>query len=131
MFDINAPIDRQRSGPDEVVHIYDTGLDITYPIAAWMKGRGFPVSFTRKGWNSHTGEGTEDLHTLPEPLPLIVSYHNVYDLMHIGAGHGSLICAQHIGDMSATIGAMSATIETTFDPSTGESSAKTVWRKGE
>ena len=122
-FDITADLSRQRSGDKKIVKLFDSGLDVTYPLVAWIEGRNIPVSFTRGG-REGTWPCNDELHTLPETLPLIVTYHNVYHAI-IGPMHDSI---------SSALGAMSeqlAVIEMIFDPNTGIASAKTVWRKRE
>lgn len=127
MFDINAPIERQRSGSFKLLKIVDSGLDVEYPLAVWCEN-GRVNTFTRNGQRFVNGPNSPcDLTTLPEPLPLIVAYHNVYvcDGL-IGFGCPDMASALRHMNMGCT-----HVLCSTFDPNTGESSGKTVWRKGE
>ncbi|KAF3997498.1 hypothetical protein [Glaciimonas immobilis] len=124
-FDITADISRQRSGDKKIVKLFDSGLDVMYPLVAWIVGRNIPVSFTRGGQEGPCPCKDLDVHTLPEPLPLIVSYHNI-NLLRQSHGYESL----HLAIRNSDDGTISVSAHT-YDPNTGESSAKTVWRKGE
>ena len=68
MFDINAPIERQRSGSFKLLKIVDSGLDIEYPIAAWYED-GRVKGFTREG-RSFGWVSPCDLATLPISDPI-------------------------------------------------------------
>jgi len=79
-FDINADISRQytRDGR-KVIHIHDTGFDITYPISAVVEGSDQPFAYTNDGQYYVGRVGCmRDIVTRPEIKPLIVDYLNVY-----------------------------------------------------
>ena len=126
MFDINAPIEQQRSGSFKLLKIVDSGLDIEYPIAAWLES-GRVNTFTRNGQCFANGPNSPcDLITLPEPLPLIVSY---LSLTKYGP-YGVWQSVESAEKQAHSTESIKTVMVVTFDPNTGESSAKTVWRKG-
>ena len=99
MFDINASLTQQRCGERKVLHIHDSEIDCTHPIAVWLEGGVLSV-FTRDGKPMYFGSSFTDLHTLPEPLPLIVSYHNVYR-DGISVERKTLMSSEAVRDLSA------------------------------
>ena len=128
-FDITADISRQRTRDGrKVLAICDSSLNEPYPVVAWIDGEPTPYGVTRKGMCFSNGQTYKhDLHTLPEPLPLIVSYHNVYPEGFSAPLFPSTVEA---GDRDADC---FATIKTVYDPNkeTVISTVETVWRKGE
>jgi hypothetical protein len=122
MFDINAPIAQQftRDGR-KVLAICDSGLDIKYPICAWVKGAFVDlivVTCCRDGSNSDD----VDLTTRPAQLPLIVSYLNFH-------ANGVARCFTDFDLALEKQGNAIAIAKLTFDPNNGESSIETVWKK--
>ena len=78
-FDINAPIERQRTRDGrKVVQIAVFEGAEHYPIVAIVEGSDGVRTHTRGGLLVSGSPSSGDLITLPEPKPLIVSYHNVY-----------------------------------------------------
>ena len=129
MFDINAPLERQRSGARKLAKLIDSGLDVNYPLVAWVQGEHAPESFDRDGMVGAVYSAFVDLHTLPEPLPLIVSYHNVY-ADGVSAPLFSSTFKAGIIDTDCI-----ASIKITFDPNITESivnstTVETLWKKG-
>ena len=131
-FDITAPLERQRTRDGRLISgLYLCEADVDSPLVAWIQGqcaaqKPSPHALRADGLGFANTECDYDLHTLPEPLPLIVSYHNVYLGDNYANTYSQLAdCVQQRGT------SVIATVETTFHQNTGIASAKTVWRKGE
>lgn len=78
-FDINVPIERQftRDGR-KVLAIFNSGLDITYPITAFIEGEEGSQTFKTDGSYYADYSCHHDIITRPEVKPNVVKYANVY-----------------------------------------------------
>ena len=124
MFDIKAQLERQctRNG-GKVLAIFDSGLDISHPVVVWADNSGSPFSLTRNGCLYIDGHPhCYDVITLPKEAPVSVSWVNIYP-----DGLKSIISSSYAQASGIRTHEAIATVEITFDPNTGESSAETVW----
>lgn len=64
-FDRGEMPTRTRGG-GKVLHVHDSGLDVDYPISAWIDGHARPFSFGRGGSFSRCGQ-TTDFDLVHEP----------------------------------------------------------------
>ncbi|PUA19621.1 hypothetical protein [Glaciimonas sp. PCH181] len=130
VFDISAPLERQRAGDgSEVLWMGNCGLT-QYPIVVVIKGLSQTKTYrvTREGRCNDPGAVSGfDLHTLPEPLPLIVSYHNVY----LGENAGFFVYSTYERAAEAKHEDAIATTKNTFDPNINAATIEVVWRKGD
>lgn len=129
MFDINAPLARQRTvGGKKLIALFDSKTGPNRSVAYWTEDGSVKVVGTDGFFGDSNPHDPCNLHTLPEPLPLSV----VYLTFYINPCEG--IPYKYESLANAVLGKSSrcnAILEITFDPNTGESSAKTIWRKGE
>ena len=126
MFDIKAPLARQQTRDGrKVLSIFDSGLDVRFPIVAWISGPGSPNSFvfTRNGYGCYGDtQNALDIITLPEAALFQSFWVNIYPY-----GLKSIVSSSYARASEIRTYEAIATIKITYDPNTGESSAETVW----
>lgn len=127
IFDITADISRQytRDGR-KVLAIFDSGLDVEYPIAVWIDGELSPRSVDTVG-NIYKGEeNSSDVITQPIILPDVVKYvgygYNGYGNIVANCVHDSKENA--ISDLIKGF----AVVKLTFNPNTLATSSEVVWK---
>lgn len=125
MFDPKAPIEQQftRDGR-KVLAIFDSGLEVDFPIVAWVDGECCAKGLTRfaEFYEDRSACGA-DIITRPAQLDMIVYYQNLY-LNGDTYNHDALKNAIDEKDSICLV-----TLEITFNPNSGESSIKTIWKK--
>lgn len=121
-FNINASIEHQFAGSMKVLKILDSGLDITYPIVAWLKGSSGGLNYGRNGKLYCDGSDSHlDLITKTPPLETFL---NVYP-DKIGATASRNLSEAERVQQNHVI----RVIKISVNLDTGQVTGEIVWRK--
>ena len=134
-FDPTARIERQRCplGTIVAITIAPTELQLDYPVAVWFEGIQPPRAYTMAGDDLKNAVNPEaDLYTVPEHLPVIRTFLNLYPEGRSISGkiHTTLCGALLEMHSCPPLYTPLATVEVIFDPNTGVVTTKS-WNAAE
>lgn len=111
-FYINADISQQFTLDNrKVLHLYDSKLDVEFPIVAWIEGEVSSHDVTREGKSFNSGLCYKfDIVTRPKVQPLIIFYTNVYEAW-VSNPYKTLLVAD-----KALLNSALSIVKTTYDP---------------
>lgn len=123
MFDITAPIERQRSNGKKVLAIMDSGVECEYPLAVWVADGSVSLR-ARDGRVGVNLSSIYDLYTMPAEVADEVRYTNIYlDGFYAVSYATEKECVVGRGANAV------ATTKMTLNLSSGKCDAKMIWRK--
>lgn len=123
-FDIEADISLQFTlDGSKIIHIYDSKLNVPFPIAIWIENVINCHNVNRQGTFLDDGQAHKfDIVTKPKPKPLIVSYNDFYI---DGVSNPYEFFTEEQNDLTDKI----ATIKTIYNPNNNQVFSEVVYFK--